>query len=345
MTDSWRLWETGVLPVRRVASGRRSRLVFAVQVCLSVGLIVVLASRLSGEDLANLVHGVGADGAVTGVVLLAVAALGGVGSVIGASVRLQGVGRIAGLEVPLRTAVRVNCLSVLAAVLSPLGLAGDALRVYLLTRSPVGAEPRAGVRVAVADRLIGVATSTVAAVVGLALLGSVSVGGLVGPLRLLTAGIAGLLVIVFCVAAWRHRRTPAVGAPPWSAVMTRSVRDPVVLAGSIVSQTCEVLSALALVRLLGFDGPPAGLIVVISSFLPLIEAIPASFVGIGAREGVLEFSLLRFGAPTGAGLVLGASGLVLRLAVLGGLLLWSRRDTTTRLLPGRLASLSGRMES
>lgn len=304
-------------------TGRR-RATLALQVVGSGLLVGFLISRVRSEDLQDLVDRVSGVGPMRFLVLLSLVLASAAGSVVMSGARFQALCAERAVRISLRTAVRINCLSLLAAVVSPMGVVGDGLRTHMLVKKH-RAQLADSIGVVILDRMAGLIASVVVAVVSLAFAGDAP---RTAPIRLVlwivSAGVVGVIVLLFLVGRTARRLGPRRPRGRWATRLAKlevldgtELRSKRVIVTSLAGQWLEVVSAVALFRLLGFVQPPTMLIAAGTGFVPLLEALPSSFIGIGAREGALEYLLTEFGEARGSGLLVGTTGLVLRVTLIG----------------------------
>jgi hypothetical protein len=327
-------------------SGNGRRIAFAVQLTASGLLVGYLVWRLPGDALASLWHRVVEQwrpGSVA-LVLLALACV--VGGALAASARLRAVAAGRGASVSLRSCVQLNCWSELAAAVTPLGLGGDALRILDL-RSRRGITGTAAVQIVVSDRVAGVLASAAVGTTAIAALPASTSSERFRSIALVAScSLWVALGALWSLRAMWHRVRPwlarwprlAEAVQPDTPVQVTTARWRV-LGLATLGQAFEVVASFAVLRALGLGATPVAAAAVLACYLPIVEAVPVSLLGIGVREGLLELALVRFGEPSGSGLLVGAVTIAVHLSVLPGLL-WLARDrgSVRPAVPGRAPS-------
>ena len=303
------------------APPHRRRILLAVQVLASAALITYLIARMEPEDTRSIVRHVRSIEWMSAVPLALLVAGTGAASIVASGFRLHAVARRRGADLSVIDAVQVNCLGLLASVFTPLGLVGDGLRGMLLVRRH-RVHVRDSVACVVTDRVAGLIASCIVAGTGLLFAPQVPrATDAIRVLQLTTAIVIGGVLVIIGFAAWM-RAAGSSGNGRWRSRIRRfevvdlgALRSPVVIGAGLIGQLLETVSAMAVLWLFGFHRTPVAYIAVVSSFLPILEALPAAFIGIGAREGALEYLLVQVGEPIGAGVVVGTAGLTIRIAV------------------------------
>ena len=125
------------------------------------------------------------------------------------------------VRISLRTAVRINCLSLLAAVVSPMGVVGDGLRTHMLVKKH-RAQLADSIGVVILDRMAGLIASVVVAVVSLAFAGDAP---RTAPIRLVlwivSAGVVGVIVLLFLVGRTARRLGPRRPRGRWATRLAK----------------------------------------------------------------------------------------------------------------------------
>lgn len=226
-------------------------------------------------------------------VLLSLVLASAAGSVVMSGARFQALCAERAVRISLRTAVRINCLSLLAAVVSPMGVVGDGLRTHMLVKKH-HAQLADSIGVVILDRVAGLHR------VG---------GGGGGRPRVRRRHAAHRTHPVGALDRQCRRgggdRPPLPRRPNGTATRPapaqRAMGDPTRKARGARRNGAEIEAGdrhvagrsvarggqrrCALFRLLGFVQPPTMLIAAGTGFVPLLEALPSSFIGIGAHEG------------------------------------------------------------
>lgn len=229
---------------------------------------------------------------------------------------------------PLAAVMRIFFVSTFVGTFLPASVGGDAVRAYSLARLNVnGGDAVASVLM---DRMLGVASLLVMALVGLALArdlaGNVAIvlslaiaAALCAVTMLLifsrgTSRLAALVVNWLPAAAVQHAARRILESIRRYAAYRRQLVN--VLAGSIAVQVLRVIQAYYLGRGLGIDVPLS----MYFAFIPLILLVmllPVTFNGIGTSQAAFLYFFGRAAVPAPAAFTL--SVLFVALGVIGNL--------------------------
>jgi hypothetical protein len=229
---------------------------------------------------------------------------------------------------PLRSILRVFFVSTFLGTFLPGSIGGDAVRTYALNRLDVpAADAFASVFL---DRLLGVVSLLVLAILGLALSRELARDPAVLVSLLATAAAcATASALIF------SRHAPAAGGAvaallPWARARTTTTAVvgglqryaperrilALVLAGSIAVQVLRVLQAYCLGLSLGIPLPPGAYFAVVPVIL-LVMLLPISVNGLGTSQVAFVALFGRAGVPEGTAFAL--SVLFLALGAVGNL--------------------------
>jgi uncharacterized protein (TIRG00374 family) len=209
---------------------------------------------------------------------------------------------------PLAALMRIFFVSTFAGTFLPASVGGDAVRAYSLARLSVRGED--AVASVFMDRMLGVASILLMALIGLALVaGSLSQGPVLAALTGAAVICAATMLLIFSrrtatAAGWIAARLPVAVLRDAGGRVLESIRKyasyPGVLARVLVCsaavQAIRVVQAYYLGRSLGID-------VVLSvyfAFVPiilLIMLLPVTFNGIGTSQAAFVWFFARAGVP------------------------------------------------
>ena len=229
---------------------------------------------------------------------------------------------------PLAGVMRIFFVSTFAGTFLPASVGGDAVRAYSLSRLNVnGGDAVASVFM---DRMLGVASVLIMALVGLGLARDLSGNvAIVLSLAVTTALCVTTVLLIFHAGVFRL----AAGVVNWlpAASVQRALRGLLesirryaayrtqlvaVLAGSIAVQVLRVVQAYYLGRGLGIDLPLATYF----AYIPLIllaMLLPVTFNGIGTSQAAFLWFFGRAGVPAPTAFAL--SVLFVALGIIGNL--------------------------
>jgi hypothetical protein len=220
--------------------------------------------------------------------------------------------RRAGLELPLADAVRAYYRSQLLNAVLPSGVVGDVDRAVRHGRRH--GRVRAAGRTVVLDRLAGQGAAMLLTAVVLGVAG----GPLVGRLG---------------------EATPWVAATAFAGLALALVREPVLVATSIVAAVSHAVTFVAAAAAVGVPGRPAALLAVALVVLAG-GAIPLNVAGWGPREGVAAWAFGVVGLGAGVGVAVAVvHGIVTLVSVAPGLAFLSAREPSPEGQPAAVGSV------
>lgn len=228
----------------------------------------------------------------------------------------------------LAATMRVFFVSTFVGTFLPASVGGDAVRAYSIAKLDVDAGD--AVASVLMDRMLGVASILVMALVGLLLARDLAGNVAILFSLAVTAAVCGAaLLLIFSVRA-ATLATKAVALAPWPAVrqgagrVLQSIRGYAVyhrqlanvLVCSIGVQALRILQAYYLGRSLGIDVPLSGYFAFVPLIL-LIMLLPLTINGIGTSQAAFVWFFARANVPAASAFAL--SVLFVALGIVGNL--------------------------
>jgi uncharacterized protein (TIRG00374 family) len=228
---------------------------------------------------------------------------------------------------PLAAVMRIFFVSTFVGTFLPASVGGDAVRAYSLSRLNVrGGDAVASVFM---DRMLGVASILVTAVVGLTIARDLAANvTIVASLGVAASICAVTLLMIFnrptaALASRLITRLPARVQAPGHRVLEAIRRYAthrgslvIVLAGSVAVQMLRILQAYYLGRGLGIALPLTAYVAFIPLIL-LVMLLPVTFNGIGTSQAAFVWFFERAGVPAASAFAL--SVLFVALGIVGNL--------------------------
>ena len=232
-----------------------------------------------------------------------------------------------GRRPPLGAVIRIFFISTFVGTFLPASIGGDAVRAYSLAKLDVPAGD--AVASVFMDRMLGVASLLLMALVGLTLAGDLAGNPAILAALVATGAVCGVtLVLIFSGAGARAAATllarlPAAVEPVSQQILT-AVRSysshdrslTAVLACSVAVQVLRILQAYLLGQALGVDAPLAAYFAFIPLIL-LVMLLPVTVNGIGTSQAAFVWFFGRVGV--GAAPAFALSVLFVALGIVGNL--------------------------
>jgi glycosyltransferase 2 family protein len=228
---------------------------------------------------------------------------------------------------PLPALLRIFFVSTFAGTFLPASVGGDAVRAYSLARLRVRGED--AVASVFMDRILGVASIVLMAVIGLTLAASLTDGRVLAALGGAAGICAGTMLLIFSrraataadrliggvpVPMLRHAGGRVLGSIRKYASYPGMLAN--VLACSVAVQAIRVVQAYYLGRSLGIDAVLSTYFAFVPVIL-LIMLLPVTFNGIGTSQGAFVWFFARAGVSAPAAFAL--SVLFVALGIVGNL--------------------------
>jgi uncharacterized protein (TIRG00374 family) len=229
---------------------------------------------------------------------------------------------------PTAPLMRVFFISTFAGTFLPASIGGDVVRSYGLTRLKVAAGD--AVASVVMDRMLGVASILLMALVGLTLARNLADNAaIVAALAVAAAACLAALLLIFSPRAARLASGAAARLPSHAVrriavavfdsirkYATHSPQLAAVLGCSVAVQALRVVQAYFLGRALGIDAPASAYFAFVPLIL-LVMLLPVTFNGIGTAQAAFVWFFAQAGVPAPASFAL--SVLFIALGIIGNL--------------------------